>query len=75
MTILPLNLSSSEQLAVFRETWAIAQKIRQHRTTPLPLQELSMGMSDDYPLAIQAGSTMVRLGRILFGDRNNFLSP
>ncbi len=31
--------------------------------------ELSMGMSEDYKLALQAKTTMVRLGRILFGDR------
>jgi pyridoxal phosphate enzyme (YggS family) len=30
------------------------------------LSELSMGMSEDYPLAIQEGSTMVRLGRVVF---------
>jgi hypothetical protein len=33
-----------------------------------------MGMSDDYPIAIQAGATMIRLGRALFGDRPE-LSP
>jgi len=32
--------------------------------------ELSMGMSDDYPLAIAAGSTMVRIGTGIFGARN-----
>ena len=31
--------------------------------------ELSMGMSDDYLVAIEEGATMIRLGRILFGDR------
>lgn len=31
--------------------------------------ELSMGMSDDYGVAIQEGATMIRLGRSLFGDR------
>jgi len=30
---------------------------------------LSMGMSEDYLLAIECGSNQVRLGRILFGDR------
>lgn len=35
----------------------------------LGLPELSMGMSDDFDLAVEAGSTMVRLGRILFGPR------
>lgn len=32
-------------------------------------REISMGMSDDHPLAIVEGSTMVRLGTVLFGDR------
>jgi uncharacterized pyridoxal phosphate-containing UPF0001 family protein len=31
--------------------------------------ELSMGMSDDYPVAIEEGATMVRVGRALFGER------
>lgn len=34
------------------------------------IQELSMGMSGDYALAIQEGSTMVRVGSLLFGTRN-----
>lgn len=33
------------------------------------LLELSMGMSDDYPLAIREGATMIRVGRALFGAR------
>ena len=32
--------------------------------------ELSIGMSDDYPLAVQYGSTMVRIGSMIFGQRN-----
>ena len=32
-------------------------------------KEISMGMSRDYPLAVQAGSTMVRVGSKIFGDR------
>lgn len=31
---------------------------------------LSMGMSDDYPIAIEEGSTMVRIGSAIFGERN-----
>ena len=31
--------------------------------------DLSMGMSDDYPIAIEEGATIVRVGRALFGDR------
>ncbi|MEG1587552.1 MAG: YggS family pyridoxal phosphate-dependent enzyme [Bacteroidales bacterium] len=32
--------------------------------------ELSFGMSDDYPIAIEEGSTMVRIGSSIFGERN-----
>lgn len=31
---------------------------------------ISMGMSDDYPIAIEEGSTMVRIGNKIFGERN-----
>lgn len=33
-------------------------------------RELSMGMSDDYPLAVQAGSTLIRVGSSIFGERD-----
>ena len=33
-------------------------------------RELSMGMSHDYPLAVEAGSTLVRVGSKIFGERN-----
>jgi PLP dependent protein len=69
MTILPMGLSEQESLAVFKHTRELALEIEQQNWSNLKMQELSMGMSDDYSLAIQAGSTMVRLGRTLFGER------
>ncbi len=33
-------------------------------------KELSMGMSDDYPIAVDCGSTIVRIGSVIFGERN-----
>lgn len=33
--------------------------------------ELSMGMSGDYVIAIEEGSTMIRVGSLLFGERTN----
>ena len=33
-------------------------------------KEISMGMSDDYPIAIEEGSTMIRVGSAIFGSRN-----
>ena len=35
-----------------------------------PLPELSMGMSGDYPVAVEEGATLVRVGRAIFGERN-----
>jgi hypothetical protein len=35
-----------------------------------PAAELSMGMSNDYEVAVEEGSTMVRLGTVLFGARS-----
>ena len=32
--------------------------------------ELSIGMSDDYPIAVEYGSTMVRIGSMIFGSRS-----
>ncbi len=41
----------------------------QHRFTAEKIRILSMGMSDDYPLALACGSNMIRLGRIIMGKR------
>ena len=35
-----------------------------------PVSTLSMGMSSDYTIAIESGSTMIRIGSLLFGERN-----
>ena len=45
--------------------FALLQKIAARNRLP----GLSMGMSDDYDVAIEEGSTLVRVGRALFGDR------
>ena len=69
MTIPPLGLNEQETLAVFQRTQELAEKIRQQGWSSLQIPQLSMGMSGDYQLAIQAGATMIRLGTILFGER------
>ena len=70
MTILPLGLSRSQTLSAFQETKKLATTISQKNYPNLVMKQLSMGMSGDYPLAIEAGATMIRLGRTIFGDRN-----
>ena len=71
MTILPLGLSSTEVLEAFQETRQLATIIKQKGYANLTMKELSMGMSGDYMQAIEAGTTMIRLGRIIFGERNS----
>jgi hypothetical protein len=42
----------------------------QHFSTAESFQEISMGMSDDYPIAVEEGSTFIRVGSKIFGHRN-----
>ena len=51
----------------FKHLKTIAEKLK--ATTP-QLQTLSMGMSADYKIAIEEGSNMLRIGSLLFGERN-----
>ncbi len=69
MTIPPLESSIAEVEAIFQRTKMLLDQINQQQFDRLHLSELSMGMSGDYPAAIAAGSTMIRLGSTLFGDR------
>jgi PLP dependent protein len=71
MAIPPYGLEPAETRSVFTRTRDLAQQIRNSgaQIKHLKMQELSMGMSDDYPLAVESGATMIRLGRTLFGDR------
>ncbi|MCU0526491.1 MAG: YggS family pyridoxal phosphate-dependent enzyme [Elainella sp. Prado103] len=69
MAIPPYGLPETETRAVFEQTRQLAEQIQQQPWNHIRLRELSMGMSDDYPLAVQAGATMIRLGRTLFGSR------
>ena len=61
MTITPLGLAPADSSAVFAECRALADA--------LGLAECSMGMSGDWPLAAAAGSSWVRIGSALFGQR------
>lgn len=68
MTIAPLNVPAEETRACFgrlrswRDRWAGSYP-------RLDLAVLSMGMSGDFPLAIEEGATRVRIGTALFGRR------
>lgn len=70
MSIPPYGLEPAATQAVFRQTRELAEQIQQQSWSHLQMQQLSMGMSDDYAWAIEAGATMIRLGRTLFGERS-----
>ena len=57
---------------VLRETFSGLRELREklRRVAGLPLPELSMGMSGDYMIAVEEGSTIVRVGSAIFGPRN-----
>jgi PLP dependent protein len=66
MTMSALTEDQAEQ----RRAFALLRELRdaserQGHTLP----ELSMGMSGDYPIAVEEGATMIRLGTVLFGER------
>ena len=62
MTIAPWVDNAEEVRPVFR-------RLRQLRDA-LGLKHLSMGMSDDFEVAIEEGATLVRIGRAIFGERS-----
>ncbi|BAZ38532.1 hypothetical protein NIES4101_44710 [Calothrix sp. NIES-4101] len=70
MTIPPLGLNELQTLEVFNCASELAADIQSQGWSNIHMQQLSMGMSGDYQLAIKAGATMVRLGTILFGERS-----
>ncbi|MBW3054372.1 MAG: YggS family pyridoxal phosphate-dependent enzyme [Prochlorococcus marinus CUG1430] len=62
MTINPKGLSSKENLELFKKCRSLADALQ--------LQDCSMGMSGDWEEAIEAGSTWLRLGSLIFGNRS-----
>jgi pyridoxal phosphate enzyme (YggS family) len=68
MTVAPLGLGAAETADLFRRVADLRGRLEaQHPAATFG--ELSMGMTDDYPLAIEAGATIVRVGRAIFGER------
>ena len=62
MTVAPMAGDPQEARPVFRRLRSLAQS--------LDLRDLSMGMSDDFEVAVEEGATIVRVGRAIFGERS-----
>lgn len=65
MTIAPLTSCEFEIRRVFAALRTLRDQLEDHFSYPLP--ELSMGMTNDFEIAVEEGATIVRIGRALFG--------
>lgn len=69
MTVGPLTEEESRIRAAFRSLRLLFDGIGKRRALP-GFDTLSMGMSGDYPIAVEEGATLVRIGTALFGGRH-----
>lgn len=67
MTMAPIVDDVEQARPVFRSLALLRAALADSLNVPLP--DLSMGMTDDYPVAIEEGATFVRIGRAIFGER------
>lgn len=70
MTSAPNVKNAEENRAYFRSIKALAVDINSRNIDNVEMDILSMGMTNDYQIAIEEGSTMVRVGTAIFGARD-----
>ncbi len=70
MTIAPFTEDPEECRWIFRELKNLSIDIDAMKIDNIRMKILSMGMSGDYKVAIEEGSTMVRVGTAIFGQRD-----
>ncbi len=69
MAIPPPTPTAEDARPYFRQLRTLAQALTARGYRNINMQELSMGMSHDYPVAIEEGATYVRVGTAIFGAR------
>lgn len=70
MTIAPYDEDPEKVRPVFRQLKEKFDELAQMNIPNTDMKYLSMGMSNDYPVAIEEGANMVRIGTAIFGKRN-----
>ena len=70
MTIAPYVDNAEENREIFRELKKLSVDIAAKNINNITMSVLSMGMTNDYRVACEEGSTMVRVGTGIFGERN-----
>jgi len=69
MTLPPFSDNPEDARPYFSKMRQMRDSLAQQRFTRGRMEELSMGMSHDYQVAIEEGATMVRIGTAIFGKR------
>lgn len=70
MTMAPFDAERDEIRKVFRNLKELSKEINNMNIENVDMTELSMGMTNDFEIAIEEGATMVRVGTAIFGKRN-----
>jgi hypothetical protein len=70
MTVPPFREDVEQVRPYFRELRELKENLSVIKLAHVELNELSMGMTHDYEVAIEEGATIVRIGTALFGPRN-----
>ena len=68
MTMAPITADDRELDEIFKQTNELRQRLKERNIKNMPFDELSMGMSRDFPIAISNGSTFVRIGTSFFKE-------
>jgi uncharacterized pyridoxal phosphate-containing UPF0001 family protein len=69
MTMPPYSENPEESRPYFTVLRELAETIAKGNMPNVSMQELSMGMSGDFEVAVEEGATLVRVGTAIFGDR------
>ncbi|HHY90059.1 MAG TPA: YggS family pyridoxal phosphate-dependent enzyme [Clostridiales bacterium] len=70
MTIAPYEENPEKVRPYFRTLKSIFERIKAQKLERIDMQYLSMGMSNDFKVAIEEGANMIRIGTAIFGKRN-----
>ncbi|MCM3652731.1 YggS family pyridoxal phosphate-dependent enzyme [Metabacillus litoralis] len=70
MTMAPFTDDKEHIRTCFKQLKVLQQKVQALQLSKAPCQELSMGMSNDYEIAIEEGATFIRIGTSLVGNEN-----
>ena len=70
MTIAPFVEDSEENRRIFEDLRKLSVDIAEKNVDNITMRVLSMGMTNDYSVAIEEGATMIRVGTGIFGARN-----